>query len=95
MKDSTGSAAAVVLEAAMIAGDACGKVQAASAESSEASFVLCAVYLEEVRGQATLAESEVLRLSLIIRRSKCKMGSKRLRISLQQSIYTGDLFWVA
>ena len=60
MKDSTGSAAAVVLEAAMIAGDACGKLQAASAESSEASFVLCAVYLEEVRGQATLAEAEVL-----------------------------------
>ncbi|XP_066373388.1 uncharacterized protein [Miscanthus floridulus] len=61
MKDSTGSAAAVALEAAMIAGDACGKVQAASAQSSEASFVLCAVYLEEVRGQATLAEAEAKR----------------------------------
>ena len=44
----------------MIAGDACGKVQAASAQSSEASFALCAVYLEEVRGQATLAEAELL-----------------------------------
>ena len=27
--------------------------------------------------------------------TKPKIGSKRLKISLQQSTYTGDLFWVA
>jgi hypothetical protein len=32
----------------MMAGDARGKVEAASTPSSKASFVLCAVYLDEV-----------------------------------------------
>lgn len=50
---STGSAAAAALDAAKTAADARGEVEATSAPSSEASFVLCAVYLKEVRGPAT------------------------------------------
>jgi hypothetical protein len=46
----------------MTAGNAHGKVEAASAPSSEASFVLCAVYLDEV-GQSTLPEAEVIMAS--------------------------------
>ena len=45
-----GSTATVVLDAATTVGDAHGEVEAASAPSSEASFVLCSVYLEEVQG---------------------------------------------
>ena len=59
----TGSAAAAALESTA-AGDARGEAEEdASAPSSEASSVLCAVCLEEVRGRrAAAAEAEAITL---------------------------------
>jgi len=52
-------------------------------------------FLDVEKGEEEAKRTVFIRLSPRGTASKSKIDSKRSKISLQQNIYTGDLFWVA